>query len=127
MNKTTEALKLAEEALVKANHFHDYEDELAAIREALAESEITTPDVCGEVCARAKLCYGCGKALDEANEKLNKEHVWLSKDELTQYWKGYGKGKREALEEAEKVAGTAHAQGLQSIREAIVAAIRGLK
>ena len=37
MNKTTEALKLAEEALVKANHFHDYEDALAAIREALAE------------------------------------------------------------------------------------------
>jgi len=38
-DKTTEALKLAEEALVKANHFHDYEDALAAIREALAEQE----------------------------------------------------------------------------------------
>ena len=37
MNKTLTALKMAEEALVKANHFHDYEDELAAIREALAE------------------------------------------------------------------------------------------
>ena len=37
MNKTIDALKLAEEALVRANHFHDYEDELAAIREALAE------------------------------------------------------------------------------------------
>ena len=37
MNKTIEALKLAEEALVKANHFHDYEDALAAIREALAD------------------------------------------------------------------------------------------
>ena len=71
MNKTTlEALKLAEEALVKANRFHDYEDELAAIREVLAAPEITTPDVCGEVCAQAKLCYGCGKALDEANAKL---------------------------------------------------------
>ena len=33
----------------------------------------------------------------------------------------------EALEEAAKVASTAHAQGLQSIREAIAAAIRGLK
>jgi len=50
---------------------------LAAIREALAEQEITTPDVCGEVCARAKLCYGCGKALDEANAK----HEPLCEDE----------------------------------------------
>jgi hypothetical protein len=33
----------------------------------------------------------------------------------------------EALEEAASVATTAHAQGLQSIREAIAAAIRGLK
>lgn len=36
MNKIIDALKLAEEALAKANHFHDYEDELVAIREALA-------------------------------------------------------------------------------------------
>ena len=43
-----------------------YNDLMAAIREALAEPEITTPDVCGEVCARAKLCYGCNKAFDEA-------------------------------------------------------------
>lgn len=34
-----------------------------------APQPITTPDVCGEVCARAKLCFGCGKALDEANAK----------------------------------------------------------
>ena len=79
MNKTTEALKLAEEALnAMLTHMGMDEDEwtkptfnqareaLAAIREALAEPEITTPDVCGEVCARAKLCYGCGKAFDEA-------------------------------------------------------------
>ena len=39
MNKTTEALKLAEEALVKANHFHDYEDALVAVREARAEQD----------------------------------------------------------------------------------------
>ena len=39
MNKTTEALKLAEEALVKANHFHDYEAALVAVREAFAEQE----------------------------------------------------------------------------------------
>jgi hypothetical protein len=31
---------------------------------------VTTPDVCGEVCARAKLCYGCNKDLEEANSKL---------------------------------------------------------
>lgn len=42
---------------------------LATIREALAEPQITTPDVCGEVCARAKLCYGCNKNLEEANAK----------------------------------------------------------
>jgi hypothetical protein len=38
MNKTTEALKLAEEALVKANRFHDYEDELAAAAPDLLEA-----------------------------------------------------------------------------------------
>jgi len=73
VNKTTEALKLAEEALSFYVEGFDYATDaiaLAAIREALAEQEITTPDVCGEVCARAKLCYGCGKALDEANAKL---------------------------------------------------------
>ena len=42
---------------------------LATIREALAEPQTTTPDVCGEVCARAKLCYGCNKDLEEANAK----------------------------------------------------------
>ena len=73
MNKTTEALKLAEEALSIWVVDEGYDRDaiaLAAVREALAEPEITTPDVCGEVCARAKLCYGCGKALDEANAKL---------------------------------------------------------
>lgn len=83
MNKIIDALKLAEEALnAMLTHMGMDEDEwtkptfnqareaLAAIRETLAEPEITTPDVCGEVCARAKLCYGCGKALDEANAKL---------------------------------------------------------
>ncbi len=78
MNKTTEALKLAEEALwILEQHNSLYygnshntvieaQKALAAIREVLAEPEITTPDVCGEVCARAKLCYGCNKAFDEA-------------------------------------------------------------
>lgn len=69
MSKTTEALKLAAKALSGDYAVHP-DEALAAIREALAEPEITTPDVCGEVCARAKLCYGCGKALDEANAKL---------------------------------------------------------
>ena len=94
MNKTTEALKLAEEAqtplkdLLRAvpkdgsdlyeedkfcHHNIPYgrliHEALAEIErlEVLAKPEITTPDVCGEVCARSKLCYGCGKALDEAN------------------------------------------------------------
>jgi hypothetical protein len=96
-DKTTEALKLAEEAqtplkdLLRAvpkdgsdlyeedkfcHHNIPYgrliHEALAEIErlEVLAKPEITTPDVCGEVCARAKLCYGCGKALDEANAKL---------------------------------------------------------
>ena len=34
-----------------------------------APQPVTTPDVCGEVCARAKLCYGCNKDLEEANAK----------------------------------------------------------
>ena len=54
---------------------------------------ITTPDVCGEVCVRAKLCYGCGKALDETNAS------WMSHDELKAYWSGYGNGKQKALSE----------------------------
>jgi len=82
MNKTTEALKLAENTLRDIIRVYEFEGgtpvtTLAAIREALAEQEITTPDVCGEVCARAKLCYGCGKALDEANAK----HEPLCEDE----------------------------------------------
>ena len=82
MNKTTEAFEAwwadtGEQSLYALNTTTDNDIKTiagiaweAAIREALAETEITTPDVCGEVCARAKLCYGCGKALDEANAKL---------------------------------------------------------
>ena len=63
--------KLLEQALNLLESEWPEGDEIAqpvidAIREALAEPEITTPDVCGEVCARAKLCYGCNKAFDEA-------------------------------------------------------------
>lgn len=47
-------------------HLHEA---ITAMREALADPQITTPDVCGEVCARAKLCYGCNKDLEEANAK----------------------------------------------------------
>lgn len=46
---------------------------ITALREALAEPQITTPDVCGEVCARAKLCYGCNKDLEEANAKYGEQ------------------------------------------------------
>lgn len=71
MNKTT--LESLEEALERLEHIdgkYSWAHLLYEVREALAEPEITTLDVCGEVCARAKLCYGCGKALDEANAKL---------------------------------------------------------
>jgi len=44
MNKTTHAFKLAEEALVKANHFQDCEDALVAVREVLAEQSIVLND-----------------------------------------------------------------------------------
>ena len=47
-----------------------FPEAITALREALAEPQITTPDVCGEVCARAKLCYGCNKDLEEANAKF---------------------------------------------------------
>ena len=56
---------------------------LAIIQAARAQEPITTPDVCGEVCARAKLCYGCNKDLEEANakyvEQAEQEPVaWMS-------------------------------------------------
>ena len=77
MNKTTEAFEAwwadtGEQSLYALNTTTDDDIKTiagiaweAAIREALAEPRITTPDVCGEVCARAKLCYGCNKAFDE--------------------------------------------------------------
>ena len=46
---------------------------LAIIQAARAQEPITTPDVCGEVCARAKLCYGCNKDLEEANAKYGEQ------------------------------------------------------
>lgn len=46
-----------------------FPEALATIRAARAQEPITTPDVCGEVCARAKLCYGCNKDLEKANAK----------------------------------------------------------
>ena len=64
--------KLEQAARQVLQHWASSEDlvgAITALREALAEPQITTPDVCGEVCVRAKLCYGCGKALDEANAK----------------------------------------------------------
>ena len=72
-----EALRLSEEAIEYARQGGKigsgiYGKALAAIRSA-KEPQITTPDVCGEVCVRAKLCYGCGKALDEANAKFTEQ------------------------------------------------------
>ena len=77
---TTEQAQQIEEALIalhlSGNTFTGvkiYFDALTTIRAARAQEPITTSDVCGEVCARAKLCYGCGKALDEANAKLSEQ------------------------------------------------------
>lgn len=39
MNKLEQAARQALEALIKANHFHDYEDEITALREALAQPQ----------------------------------------------------------------------------------------
>lgn len=61
---TAEAAQIIEEALV--SQWMPGND---------AQEQVTTPDVCGEVCARAKLCYGCGKALDESNVKLAEQAV----------------------------------------------------
>ena len=66
---TTKLEQAARQIIDAWNHGSPFEKYLVALDEALSEPQITTPDVCGEVCARAKLCYGCGKALDEANAK----------------------------------------------------------
>lgn len=39
-----------------------------------APQPVTTPDVCGEVCECAKLCYGCGKNFDEANAEHERKY-----------------------------------------------------
>ena len=85
MNKKT--LEGLEEALERLEHIdgvYSWGHLLFEVREALAKPQITTPDVCGEVCARSKLCYGCGKSFDEAladhsgdaNEMVA-EPVWI--------------------------------------------------
>lgn len=43
MTKLEQAARQALEALIKANHFHDYEDEITALREALAEQAEQEP------------------------------------------------------------------------------------
>jgi len=71
VDKLREAARQALGALVRAEALYGQPnaDIQTALREALAEPQTTTPDVCGEVCARAKLCYGCNKDLEEANAK----------------------------------------------------------
>jgi len=80
--------------VVPLDAYNDMMEAITALREALADPQITTPDVCGEVCVRAKLCYGCNKDIEEANAS------WMSHDELNAYWSGYGNGKRKALSES---------------------------
>ena len=58
MNKLEQAARQALEALIKANHFHDYEDEITALREALAEQAEQEPKYFG----------------------LTHDHTWLSID-----------------------------------------------
>ena len=72
--KKQAAMQQALEALeTKGEHHSRVYEAITALREALAEPQITTPDVCGEVCARAKLCYGCNKDLEEANAKFSEQ------------------------------------------------------
>ena len=60
--------------------------------EKAAQKPVATPDVCGEVCERAKLCYGCGKNLDEANAEHERKYAApvrtkdLTDDELNELW-----------------------------------------
>ena len=42
-SKVKQAARQALEALIKANHFHDYEDEITALREALSEQAEQEP------------------------------------------------------------------------------------
>lgn len=123
--KTTEAFKLAEEALEELHYSSGtvkavtlYKSALAAIREALAGqgkqepvSEHDLHDVRCECCGymtHHREHMGCIRAAYAA--PVSAEAI-----------------RAEALEEAAKVCRTAQAQGLQSIREAIEEAIRGLK
>lgn len=117
MNKTTEALKLAEEALLGSGYYDTTQQRkaLAAILEALAEQEKQEP-----------------VATVDANDDGYWADILPDRDvkvgQLLYAAPVDAKSIRaEALEEAAKVCRTAQAQGLQSIREAIEAAIMGLK
>ena len=121
-DKTTEALKLAKEALqsCEAGNWSMSYDELAVdealatIREALAEPVkqklVGVVEPSEEWGVAGVLIAGLPIGTKLYADPVSAEAI-----------------RAEALEEAAKVCRTAQAKGLQSIREAIEAAIRGLK
>jgi len=67
--KLEQAARQALEALVKANHFHDYEDEITALREALAEQADMNLN-CKSVQARLATSWGYVKAEQAEQEPI---------------------------------------------------------
>jgi len=61
------------------------------------------------------------------NQTFNSDPEWVERFAALVRAEAYQKGRDDMKEEAAKVCRTAQAQGLQSIREAIEEAIRGLK
>ena len=121
MNKTPEALKLAEEALVKANHFHDYEDALAAIRDALAEPVKQEPvmyldEKSGEVCRAGWLKF---HARENDKDRFTKPLYAAPVDAKAI--------RAEALEEAAKWCEDEYQKSMNPWLIDYAAAIRGLK
>ena len=129
MNKTTEALKLAEEALEELHYSSGtvkavtlYKSALAAIREALAEP------VKQEPVAIVVSKYGDPESFGERRLEVLIDIQALPYD--TPFYAAPVDAKAirsEALEEAAKVCRTAQAQGFPLNAKTYAAAIRGLK
>ena len=131
MNKTTEALAMeALNRIADKRNVHFSGDAqvvareaLAAIREALAEQEKQEPVYAFRRRGLDDFCTCTKKRYEELADMPNLF-------EVTTFYAAPVDAKAiraEALEKAAKVCRTAQAKRLQSIREAIEAAIRGLK
>lgn len=124
MTKLEQAARQALGALVRAEALYGQPnaDIQTAIREALAEQEKQEPVALDEV-RRIAAEYA------EPNSQVDSGNLYWALCEALKYTAPVDAKaiRSEALEEAAKVCRTAQAQGLQSIREAIEAAIRGLK